>query len=66
MTNLTMKPSRPVRQSRNALIRGQTFSVVACWQLMIATSQIAVEHHYAAPWKGDADRSQALRTQAKG
>jgi hypothetical protein len=61
-----MKHGGPVRQRGNALGHGRAFSVLACWQWMIAISQVAVEHYYAAPWEHDSDPSQASKRKQEG
>lgn len=70
MSNLIMNRDVPVRQHSRAdsiaMRRGRALSIAACWKWMIATSQFAVEYHYAAPWKHDADLSQASSAQAEG
>lgn len=37
-----------------------------CWQWLTSISQVAVEHHYAAPWEHAGDRRQSIETKARG
>lgn len=70
MTSLTRNQNMPVRRSACAggttERRGPALWLMAWWQLMMATSQVAVDRGYASPWKRDADRSPATRTQTRG
>ncbi|WP_334184724.1 hypothetical protein [Novosphingobium sp.] len=55
MTHLTIDHERPaqcqpVPTGDTKATRGLPFSVVACWQWLVAISQVAVDHRYAAPW----------------
>lgn len=63
MTHLTMndgmsKQCQPDSAGHGAGPYYQPTSVAAWWQWLVAISQVAVEHHYAAPWKLDAERHQ--------
>lgn len=71
MTHLTIDHEKKARRRPAAtgdarMKRGLPFSAAACWQSLVAISQVAVDHRYAAPWKCDADRHRMSETETRG
>ncbi|MFM5922976.1 MAG: hypothetical protein ACKOPG_02160 [Novosphingobium sp.] len=57
---------QPVLTGITKVTRSRPFSVVACWEWLVAISQVAVDHRYAAPWEYDADRHRTAETETRG
>lgn len=71
MTQITMTDdAEVVRHSRSAgspaMKDRQPSLARTCWQWLTSISQVAVEHHYAAPWKHADVRRQSIETKARG